>query len=25
MWMFFIDHPFVADPSWVVRAPPHTE
>jgi ketosteroid isomerase-like protein len=24
-WVFFIDHPFGADPSWAVKAPPHTE
>ncbi|MGY3619473.1 YybH family protein [Bradyrhizobium sp. USDA 10063] len=24
-WAFFIDHPFGADPSWAVAAPPPTE
>ena len=24
-WVFFIDHPFGADPSWAVEAPPATE
>ncbi len=24
-WAFFIDHPFGADPSWAVEAPPETE
>ena len=24
-WVFFMDHPFGADPSWAVEAPPHTE
>jgi ketosteroid isomerase-like protein len=24
-WVFFIDHPFGADPSWAVDRPPHTE
>src|SRR5215218_9425405 len=23
-WVFFLDHPFGADPSWAVEAPPHT-
>jgi ketosteroid isomerase-like protein len=24
-WVFFVDHPFGADPSWAVEVPPHTE
>ena len=24
-WVFFIDHPFGADPDWAVKAPPPTE
>jgi ketosteroid isomerase-like protein len=24
-WVFFLHHPFGADPSWAVDAPPHTE
>jgi ketosteroid isomerase-like protein len=24
-WVFFMDHPFGADPNWAVEAPPHTE
>jgi ketosteroid isomerase-like protein len=24
-WVFFIDHPFGADPHWAVARPPHTE
>jgi len=24
-WVFFMDHPFGADPSWAVEAPPRTE
>jgi len=24
-WVFFIDHPFGADPGWAVEAPPPTE
>ena len=24
-WVFFMDHPFGADPEWAVEAPPHTE
>jgi ketosteroid isomerase-like protein len=24
-WVFFIDHPFGADPSWAVDRPPQTE
>jgi ketosteroid isomerase-like protein len=24
-WAFFIDHPFGADSSWAIEAPPHTE
>jgi ketosteroid isomerase-like protein len=24
-WVFFIDHPFGADPSWAIEAPPRTE
>ena len=24
-WVLFMDHPFGADPSWAVEAPPHTE
>ncbi|MCA6112377.1 YybH family protein [Bradyrhizobium cenepequi] len=24
-WAFFIDHPFGADPSWAIPAPPPTE
>jgi SnoaL-like domain len=24
-WVFFMDHPFGADPSWAIEAPPHTE
>ena len=24
-WVFFMDHPFGADPSWAVPKPPHTE
>ena len=24
-WVFLMDHPFGADPSWAVAAPPHTE
>jgi ketosteroid isomerase-like protein len=24
-WVFFIDHPFGADPSWAVETPPPTE
>ena len=24
-WVFFIDHPFGADPDWAVEAPPRTE
>jgi len=24
-WVFFIDHPFGADPGWAVEAPPHTD
>jgi hypothetical protein len=24
-WVFFMDHPFGADPEWAVKAPPHTE
>jgi hypothetical protein len=24
-WAFFIDHPFGADPTWAVSAPPKTE
>ena len=24
-WVFFIDHPFGADPDWAVAWPPHTE
>jgi hypothetical protein len=24
-WVFFIDHPFGADPFWAVDAPPRTE
>jgi len=24
-WMFFMDRPSGADPSWAVEAPPHTE
>lgn len=24
-WVFFLDHPFGADPSWAVPEPPHTE
>jgi len=24
-WVFFLDHPFGADPGWAVDAPPHTE
>ncbi|HMR32382.1 MAG TPA: nuclear transport factor 2 family protein [Geminicoccaceae bacterium] len=24
-WVFFLDHPFGADPDWAVHAPPHTE
>lgn len=24
-WVFFMDHPFGADPSWAVERPPHTE
>jgi len=24
-WVFFIDHPSGADPSWAINAPPHTE
>ncbi|WP_027581672.1 nuclear transport factor 2 family protein [Bradyrhizobium sp. Ai1a-2] len=24
-WTFFIDHPFGADPSWAIPAPPPTE
>ena len=24
-WVFFMDHPSGADPSWAVTAPPHTE
>jgi ketosteroid isomerase-like protein len=24
-WVFFIDHPFGADPTWAVEAPPRTE
>lgn len=24
-WVFFIDHPWGADPSWAVTRPPHTE
>jgi ketosteroid isomerase-like protein len=24
-WVFFIDHPSGADPSWAVEAPPRTE
>jgi ketosteroid isomerase-like protein len=24
-WVFFIDHPFGADPDWAVKAPPATE
>jgi catechol 2,3-dioxygenase-like lactoylglutathione lyase family enzyme/ketosteroid isomerase-like protein len=24
-WVYFIDHPFGADSSWAVEAPPHTE
>jgi ketosteroid isomerase-like protein len=23
-WVFFIDHPFGADPSWAVESPPYT-
>jgi ketosteroid isomerase-like protein len=24
-WVFFIDHPFGADPDWAVATPPRTE
>jgi ketosteroid isomerase-like protein len=24
-WVFFLDHPFGADQSWAIDAPPHTE
>ena len=24
-WVFFMDHPFGADPTWAVERPPHTE
>jgi len=24
-WVFFMDHPFGADPSWAVEVPPYTE
>jgi ketosteroid isomerase-like protein len=24
-WVFFIDHPFGADPAWAVEAPPRSE
>jgi hypothetical protein len=24
-WVFFIDHPWGADPDWAVKAPPATE
>jgi ketosteroid isomerase-like protein len=24
-WVFFIDHPWGADPSWAIDRPPHTE
>ena len=24
-WVFFLDHPFGADPSWALEAPPHTQ
>jgi hypothetical protein len=24
-WVFFIDHPSGADPSWAIEAPPRTE
>jgi ketosteroid isomerase-like protein len=24
-WVFFMDHPFGADPEWAIDAPPHTE
>ena len=24
-WVFFMDHPFGADPDWAVKAPPHTD
>jgi ketosteroid isomerase-like protein len=24
-WVFFMDHPFGADPSWAIERPPITE
>jgi ketosteroid isomerase-like protein len=24
-WVLFMDHPFGADPSWAIEAPPQTE